>query len=127
MGDGCFGKDGKSRGDGGFGKRGKSGGTGKDGKSDGKGAGGKSLGKGKVGKSDGKGKFKGKGGKSGGKGQGFNAMQMFLRVRDLRSRLIAGLAQIDRVLHDPNGALNAPRHDPATTSAHTGRARQGRG
>ena len=49
---------------------------------------------------DRKGKFKGKGGKSGGKVQGFNAMQMFLRVKDLRSRLLAGLVRIDEVLDD---------------------------
>ena len=98
----------------GKGRDGKSGGTGKDGmwswdrsispaaasSGDGKGTDGKSGGKGKDGKSDGKGKFKGKGGKSGGKVQGFNAMQMFLRVKDLRSRLLAGLVRIYEVLHD---------------------------
>ena len=70
---------------------------------DGKGTDGKSGGKGKDGKSDGKGKFKGKGGKSGGKVQGFNAMLIFLWVKDLRSRLLAGLMRIEGVLDDMDG------------------------
>ena len=42
----------------------------------------------------------GKGGESGEKGKGFNAMVLFLRVKDLRSRLIGTLMRLDDILDD---------------------------